>query len=371
MTTLTGPSFDKIRDAFITVSGEPTGNGTWTTFLCPSHDDHDPSAGIKYVPAEHRTIVRCFAGCPEAAVLESLGLDKNDVFDRSAAHRHEPTVRSRSTRKQPTHRRSTTRHRLGKQIGWPIEVAQYVYRDIDGNRIGRVIRTRTEYERGSKKGFYLRQHDPVTETWPLGEFPPVIYRLPQIAAAIRDRTTIWVLEGEKDVDRAVGLGLVATCNPTGAMSFKPVHAQQLAGARRVVVVADRDRVGLTHARAVHALLIPIVDQVIVVQARDGKDFSDHVDAGHGLEDFDPVTQLGYTEVDVNGLIELPPERPVPDSHHTQDTDPRLQRLLASTLPPRAVPPPPAHDVAPTMSRHLVWPVALLSRGAEADRGVGL
>lgn len=335
MVTVTGPSFELIRDAFISVSGHSVGNGVWTTFLCPAHEDDQPSAAIKYDPHQHRTVVRCFAGCPDTLVLETLGLNIGDLFDRppSGTSRHTTTLggdRDRARTSTPAVRRK--RRSLGKQLGWPIEVAQYLYRDVHGARIGRVIRTRTEYEYGTKKGFYLRRFEPSTGTWPLGAFEPVLYRLPQVAEAIGAGRAIWVCEGEKDVDRAAAVGLAATCNALGAGSFTPVHAQQLHGASRVVIVADRDPAGYAHARTVRNLLRLLVDQVGIVQARDGKDLSDHLDAGHGLEDFEPCIELGYGEVNLSDLIEVPLD-PTADPEQRQLGDARFERILACARPP--------------------------------------
>ncbi|WP_051194045.1 toprim domain-containing protein [Nocardia jiangxiensis] len=339
MTAVTGPSFERIHNALLPVSGEPAGRGAWTTFLCPAHDDNQPSAAIKYDPDQHRTVVRCFAGCPDTLVLESLGLSVGDLFDNpvSGTRPHASPLRDGQLRPRRNSSLTTQRKRrsLGKQIGWPVEVAQYVYHDIEGRRIGRVIRTSTEHERGKAKGFYLRRFESLTDTWPLGAFAPVLYRLPQIANALGAGQAIWVCEGEKDVDRAADLGLAATCNALGAGSFTSAHAEQLAGARAVVIVADRDPAGYAHADTVRSLLRPLVGQVLILQARDGKDLSEHLDAGHTLEDLEPCLELGYHGIggaDIGDLIELP--SPTAD---LAAIDSQLQRLLACVDTPESRP----------------------------------
>ncbi len=369
MTTVTGPSFELIRDAFLTVSGKPASNGAWTTFLCPAHDDNEASAAIKYDPHQHKTVVRCFAGCPDEAVLDSLGLTVGDLFDRPVSgtrDHHTPTLLDRrpQARKVPPPGQRKRRS-LGKQLGWPVEVAHYVYRDIHGVRIGRVIRTRTEHEHGTKKGFYLRRYEPSTGTWPLGAFEPMLYRLPQVAAGIGEGHTIWVCEGEKDADRAAHLGLAATCNALGAGSFTPAHAQQLTGARRVVIVADRDRAGYAHAQTVRKLVLPLVQQVVVVEARDGNDLSDHFDVGHSVEDLEPAAELGYSAIDFADLIELQPESALAEPEQYEAPDAGLQRLLACVTPSRREPSAP---MSATLVRS-AWSVEALSRQiARPDMG---
>ncbi|NQE90845.1 toprim domain-containing protein [Nocardia terpenica] len=370
MTADVGPSFELIRDAFVTVSGQSTNNGAWATFLCPAHDDNQASAAIKYDAHQHKTIVRCFAGCPDTAVLDSLGLTVGDLFDEPASdnQRHRvPISRDHRSQASPAGRRK--RRSLGKQLGWPIDVAHYVYRDIHGVRIGRVIRTRTEFEHGSKKGFYLRRYEPSTGTWPLGAFEPVLYRLPQVSTAIGTSRTIWLCEGEKDADRAVTLGLTATCNALGAGSFTPAHAQQLTGARRVVIVADRDPAGYTHARAVRQLVHPLVQQVTVVQARDGNDLNDHLDAGHSLEDLEPATELGYSEIDFADLIEPQLEPAFAEPEQFEAADPRLQRLLACALPSQREP---SGPMSAALAGSTAWAAAeSLRQIASTDAGAVL
>ena len=76
------------------------------------------------------------------------------------------------------------------------------------------------------------------------------------------------------------------------------------------------------------LLLPLVHDLVIVQARDGKDFSDHIDAGHGPEDFDPVGQLGYADIDIPNLLELPWGSPEAEADQERLTDPATARLLA-------------------------------------------
>lgn len=80
----------------------------------------------------------------------------------------------------------------------------------------------------------------------------VAYRLPEILAADPD-TIVFVCEGEKDADRLVALGLVATTNPGGAGKFTSDLAAPLRG-RRVVALQDNDDAGEKHVAAVLAAL---------------------------------------------------------------------------------------------------------------------
>ena len=61
-------------------------------------------------------------------------------------------------------------------------------------------------------------------------------------------------------------GVPATCNAAGAGKWKPEHARWLEGARRVVIIADRDAPGFRHAEKVADSLAGLVGEVRVVAA---------------------------------------------------------------------------------------------------------
>src|SRR5262249_55300681 len=84
--------------------------------------------------------------------------------------------------------------------------------------------------------------------WDLKGVRRFLYRRPELVAA-DPAAWVWVVEGEKDADRLVGLGLVATCNPMGAGKWRSEYAEDLRG-RKVAIVADNDEPGRKHAEAV-------------------------------------------------------------------------------------------------------------------------
>ena len=87
----------------------------------------------------------------------------------------------------------------------------------------------------------------------LAEYRP-LYRLPELIEGAAAGRTIYVAEGEKDVESLRALGAVATCSVGGAGKFgRAAEIERLEGAA-VVVVADRDGPGLRHALDVQRLL---------------------------------------------------------------------------------------------------------------------
>jgi len=108
----------------------------------------------------------------------------------------------------------------------------------------------------------------------------VLYHLPELLAS-DPRQMVVVVEGEKDVERLRGLGLVATCNVGGAGKWKAELAEHLTG-RDVVILPDNDAPGRKHAEQVAASLhgkAASVKRVDLPGVPDKGDVSDWLDAG--------------------------------------------------------------------------------------------
>jgi hypothetical protein len=119
--------------------------------------------------------------------------------------------------------------------------------------------------------------------WDLQGVRRVLYRLPEVVAAIPAGDTVYIVEGEKDVEAVRNAGCVATCNPGGAGKWRPEYAEALKDADAVVVV-DADEAGRRHARDVVRSLGPVAGRVRLMEPRTGKDVSDHLAAGHTLDE---------------------------------------------------------------------------------------
>src|SRR4051812_17761237 len=83
--------------------------------------------------------------------------------------------------------------------------AVYDYVDQQGKLLFQVVRY-------VPKGFSYRRPNP-RGGWTLGpgRAQQVLYRLPELQAAPPEKP-VYIVEGEKDVDRLHSLGLLATCN---------------------------------------------------------------------------------------------------------------------------------------------------------------
>ena len=204
-------------------------------------------------------------------------------------------------------------------------VATYDYTDETGTFLSQVVK----YD---PKDFRQRRRDETGRwKWSVKNVRPVPYRLPDLIAAVKSGQTIFVVEGEKDVDRLRSLGFAATCNAGGATTdargrgkWRPALNEHFRGAD-VVIVPDRDPPGETHAQAVARTLSGITTRIRVLELwhdwpemPEKNDISDWLDHGGG------------TVEKLQALIEaLPDATPAPvscGSAAAGDIDVEIERL---------------------------------------------
>jgi 5S rRNA maturation endonuclease (ribonuclease M5) len=156
--------------------------------------------------------------------------------------------------------------------------------------------------------------------WTLNGTRRVLFHLPRVLEHITaaSREPLYIVEGEKDVLAIEAAGGVATCNPMGAGKWTAEYSEPLTGARRVVIVADRDDPGIRHAQNVRDSLAAVGVAAEIVQAAAGKDAADHLAAGKTLEDLLPLAielpatpsesgSHSWAPVDLIGEALTPPE----------------------------------------------------------------
>ncbi|MCY4088274.1 MAG: hypothetical protein OXG37_15655 [Actinomycetia bacterium] len=120
---------------------------------------------------------------------------------------------------------------------------------------------------------------------------PVLYRLPEVIAAVKAGGTVHVVEGEKCADALSELGFVATTNPGGAGKWRPEFSENVLAGTTRVVWADCDLAGRSHAHQIAQSLarnscrVHIAD--LDTDRDDGYDIADRLhrlrkeDAAHG------------------------------------------------------------------------------------------
>lgn len=160
-------------------------------------------------------------------------------------------------------------------------VKAYDYVDESGNLLFQKVRYVDET---GKKTF--RQRKPIGNgqwVYSLSDTPKILYNLPEVLKAKEHGCAIWVVEGEKDADTLISMGIVATTMPGGAGKWLDIHTEALRGAY-VEIVADNDSPGLDHAKIVYNALKNADCDVHVWKSPVAKDISDHLAiSGHSIE----------------------------------------------------------------------------------------
>jgi hypothetical protein len=163
--------------------------GSQTRLLCPAHDDHEPSLDVA-AAADGRPLVTCRSnGCSFEDVCRAIERDPHEFNERESGRAWTPAGSA---------------------------TVVYDYTDELGRLLFQVCRT-------AEKRFSQRRPDPTAKSgwrWKLGDVRRVLYRLPEVVAAVSASSTVYVCEGEKDVESLRRLGVVATCNPGGAGKWR-------------------------------------------------------------------------------------------------------------------------------------------------------
>jgi len=253
----------RVLDALATTTGTTArGSGRQHMARCPAHEDS--TASLSVTDATDRVLLKCHAGCDNTDILAAINLTYADLFNE---RREQANGSSRVT-------------------------AEYRYLDEAGTLLFVV-------ERHQPKTFRQKRPDGPGWIYKMGNVRRVLYRLPELLAAVKDGRTVYVVEGEKDANRLAALGLAATCNVGGAGKWRDEYTSPLAGAD-VVVITDMDITGRAHARTVVASLRKAGVSVRLAEPCIGKDITEHLDAGGGIDD------IVYTQDAADGTAQADP-----------------------------------------------------------------
>src|SRR5262245_1134355 len=165
-----------IGDFLNQLDGVKSQQNGWTA-RCPAHDDRHASLSVSEGD-DGRILIKDHAGCDADAIVSAMNLTMSDLF-------------------------------VEKQSNGRVIEATYDYRDEAGKLLFQAIRY-------TPKGFSQRRPDGNGGyIYNLQGVQRVLYRLPELLAADLNEP-VFLVEGEKDVDRLRAGGLVATCSPMGA-----------------------------------------------------------------------------------------------------------------------------------------------------------
>lgn len=329
-----GSALQNVLAALEKIGSRVTPRGGYYVAQCPAHDDR--TASLSFSQGEKGARLKCHAGCEVDVIRTQLDLPWAALFDSQgdsdggrglAADLWMPCQAGKRDPKDP-----------GPCSGH--KAAEYRYTDEDGILLYAVARCSRKGD-GCTQPFAQWIPDSTKKygkKWGLpGTVRRVLYDLARVIQAARDGKRIWILEGEKDVERmkADFPGEVATTAMSGAGNGKwlPGYTKHLAGAGEVIIVADCDEPGLKYAEEVHRHVSQVVSRVRVVCSpllKDGADFSDHRDYGFGLDDFEivPFERITTRPRMVIQVEDRHREEPVVFEGFSQD---RVERSLVGSI----------------------------------------
>lgn len=237
---------------------------------CPVSEAHahgDQSMSFSISEKEGKVLFHCHTGCEQGVIIERLKELGYWTTGTSAP------LTFNGTTNGTTEVNGTAALAIDNQPVTRI-VAQYPYTDEQGVMLYQSIRL-------EPKDFRQRQPDG-HGGWKnhLQGVRRVLYKLPELLRASPNRM-VFIVEGEKDVDRLRSIGLVATTNAMGAGKWLPEYNASLKG-RNVTILPDNDEPGRKHAEQVAQHLLAVCPSVRIVYLPglpDKGDVSDWLTAG--------------------------------------------------------------------------------------------
>lgn len=239
----------------------PRGEDGYFECRCPAHDDR--KASLLIGPGETGVRVKCLANCLTEDVLAAVGLTMRDLFydngERPGHQARHPAAARTAIVRENSHA-PAVKPKVTEKPAVPRRIDRvYTYTDESGKTLFEVVRYvpkdfRQRTPDASQKGGYR---------WSIKGVRQVVYHLPQVLDAVKNGETIYIVEGEKDADNLMGLGLVATTCAMGAGKWHAEHSDCLKDAD-VCILPDNDAPGHEHAAQVVRQLHGIAKSIRVL-----------------------------------------------------------------------------------------------------------
>ncbi|MEQ6390821.1 phage/plasmid primase, P4 family [Bacillaceae bacterium S4-13-58] len=216
----------------------------------PDHDDQNPSFSVNTA----KGVYYCHGCHRQGSLWELTQLLEGD-----------------STQKQPLSLvKKAAKPKTKKMSGYEFE---YIYRDcnnephllvaVNGSGTNKTVH-QYHYEEGNWFKGGVKQQYP--------------YHLQDLAIAVQKQQTIFIVEGEKDVNTLKGYHLVATTNAGGAGKWpKDDEYNQVFTGANVVILPDNDEVGNKHSKKVAKILKDRVKTLKIVELPELKEKEDVTD----------------------------------------------------------------------------------------------
>lgn len=252
--------------------------------VCPCHGDKKASLSIKYDEKTNKTLIYCHAGCDTKSVLESVGLTFDDLGSN--------TNKSNDTNIENIYPYvDESGNLLFEKIRFKDKnFSQRRY--VNGHTIwGLSAGTYTETFPGSNN--YSPKDRPGAKSVTLQEQSKVLYNLPRLIDSITKGYTVYIVEGEKDVNTMAKLGLVATTAPSGAgkggKKWLDSYSEYFKSAS-VIIMPDNDESGREFAKTIQSSLrnYAHATKIITISDKPKGDITDWINEGHDIRELKEI-----------------------------------------------------------------------------------
>ncbi len=276
----------EFNQRFDHVSG-PNKAGEYT-MRCPCHDDKTASLTARVKPGTDgrlRIFLCCHAGCSNDSILAQVGLKPVDLIIDPEPPKAGGKWKGKAEKKKPAPAPKPTQDKGPEppaekaadkpKVDWAHPDAVYSYTDVNGKELFQVVRYPVYKDGKRDKTFRQRHYDPkdpkANRQGYVGSVSDTLrdntlYKMPELAAAIREGRPVYVVEGEKDVETLLRLGHTATCNPGGAGKWRSSYSRLLAGAD-VIILPDNDTKENNYTGQNHALDVALKTKAIAKRVR--------------------------------------------------------------------------------------------------------
>lgn len=242
---------------------------------CPAHDDRQASLTI--TKGQKCILFKCHAGCKTDDVLRAAGLELKDTFyeqRQSNIAKWKAYVEVREKRKIEAIYNYYSLHGDYAYTKLRLENKKIIYGKLDNDRFT-----------------YGLGHDK-----PRKSYMAVYGSIKAVKKSISEGRTIFIPEGEKDVDTLSKKGYTAFTYG-GCNDWIPEFADLVSGAD-VIILADNDKPGITVANNIlHDIKGVVKSAKIIVPMQDipKADITDYFEQGHTVEEFEELIKSSVTE----------------------------------------------------------------------------
>lgn len=205
---------------------------------CPCHNDNQQSLSI--TENNDRILINCFTGCRTQDIVQTAGLQMKDLFNTPA----------KSVTRKP-------------------ESVEYMYTDT----LKKVRFYKWNKNQGTYQKCFCWKHKDNSGQWKTGTGKNKVPLYNQHKLSATAGNTVYIVEGEKDVETMSKLNFIAVSAPNGASKgavekkWNTTYNPLFKGLS-VAIIPDNDESGIKFAEAVATQLLPFTESVKIINLCD-------------------------------------------------------------------------------------------------------